>query len=392
MSFFQVIRVLSIAYSGLRSFLRPAIFLVITFFFITLLTIAHTDIAYSATPLAQLQKDLDKEKKRAAERKQSLSRLTEQEKKLNANLASAEKRILELERGIANQQGKILELGSADDKARKEYETLLAEQKKTEVAQAETLQLLWEITGKRLAVGSRELSDWAQTDRDYAWSQELYVSLESYRQKLSRQEAKLNEILGKRSKISHDMQSRLKAVNDEKSRLLKSRIEYDKQLAAVRKKRSSEEVELNNILKLVESLNFQITQRSGSDLDTMKGKLQRPVSGKVRVRYAPQRTPASRGLGFSTADSAEVRAIAGGKVVHNDVLRGFGTVLIVQHGDDYYSLYAFLGNSPLKVGQDVTGQQPIGTTGYYPAIKGPGLYFELRFKQKAINPEQWFAS
>ena len=83
--------------------------------------------------------------------------------------------------------------------------------------------------------------------------------------------------------------------------------------------------------------------------------------------------------------------MAGGKVVHNDVLRGFGTVLILQHGDDYYSLYAFLGNSPLQVGQDVAGRQQLGTVGYYPAIRGPGLYFELRFKQKAINPEQWLS-
>ena len=346
----------------------------------------------AATPLAQLESRLAQEQKKAAERRQNLKLLTDQERRVNAGLASAEKRILELEKGIAQHQKVLLELGTADDKARLEYEQLLAEQTKTEKAQAETLRLLWEITGKRVSVGNRDLPDWAAVDREYAWSRELYAALEAHRSALDVQEAKLVQVLGRRDKLSRDMQKRLDAVNEEKSKLLKSRLAYDRELAELRKKRGSTEAELNDALKLVESLNFEISQRSSGDITKMKGKLPRPVTGKVRLRYAPQANPPSRGLGFATADRADVRAVASGKVVHNDVLRGFGTVLIVQHGDEYYTLYAFLGNSPLKVGQDVEIRQKIGSAGFYPAIKGPGLYFELRFKQKAINPEQWFAS
>lgn len=348
--------------------------------------------SFAATPLAQLEKKLGQEKKKADERKKSLSRLTEQERKLNTDLGAAEKRILELEQGIARHQRKLLEIGTADDKERRQYETLLAEQSKTEKAQAETLRLLWELTGKRLAVGNRDLADWADTDREYAWSKELYAALETYRKELDARETKLVEVLGRRDKLSRDMQLRLTSVNDEKARLLKQRLEYDKKLAEVRRKRDSDEAELARILKLVENLNFEITRRSAGDIAAMKGKLKPPAGGKVRVRYRPQASPPSRGLGYATAEKARVNAVASGKVVHNDVLRGFGTVLIIQHGEDYYTLYAFLGSSPLKVGQDVETGQSIGHTGYYPTIKGPGLYFELRFKQKAINPEPWFAS
>jgi septal ring factor EnvC (AmiA/AmiB activator) len=348
--------------------------------------------AAAPAPVSQLEKNLAREQKKAAERRQSLQRLTEQERKLNTDLAAAEKRILELEKGIASQQTKLRQLDSADGKARAEYEALLAEQAKTEEAQAQALRLLWEATGKRIAVGGREMADWTETDREYAWSKELYASLEKYRKQLDEQEAKLAQVLGRRDKISRDVQRSVRAVNEEKSKLLKARIEYDKRLAELRRRRGSTEAELQNILKLVESLNLEITERSKGTIASMKGKLPWPVSGKVRVRYAPQSNPASRGLGFSTTEGAEVRAVAGGTVVHNDVLRGFGTVLILQHGEEYYSLYAFLGSSPMKVGQNVAGRQTIGTAGYYPVIKGPGLYFELRFKQKAINPEPWFAS
>ena len=360
--------------------------------FVLCAALAAPSPSFAATPLAQLEKKLGQEKKKADERKKSLSRLTDQERQLNAELAAAEKRILELEQGIARHQQKLLEIGTADDKERRQYEALLAEQAKTEKAQAETLRLLWELTGKRLAVGNRDLADWADTDREYAWSKELYVALEGYRKELDARETKLVEVLGRRDKLSRDMQLRLKSVNNEKAQLLKKRLEYDKKLAEVRKKRDSDEAELARILKLVENLNFEITQRSAGDIAAMKGRLKPPVTGKTRVRYRPQASPPSRGLGYATADTAQVRAVASGRVVHNDVLRGFGTVLIVQHGEDYYTLYAFLGSSPLKVGQDVETGQSIGYTGYYPTIKGPGLYFELRFKQKAINPEPWFAS
>lgn len=346
----------------------------------------------AATPLADLQKKLAQEQSNATERRQSLKRLTEEERKLNAGLAEAEKRVLDLEKRIAGHQDSLLAIGSAEDKARKEHETLLAERAKTEKAQAETLRLLWELTAKRLAVGRRDMADWAETDREYSWSKGLYASLETYHSSLKAQETKLARVLAEREELSRALREKLSAVNEEKNSLLKSRLDYDRQLAALRRKRGDAEDELKDILKLVGSLNFEIARRSSGEIRTMKGSLPLPVNGKMRLRYAPDAKPASRGVGFSTVEKTEVRAVAGGRVVHNDVLRGFGTVLIVQHGNDYYSLYAFLDSCPLQVGQTVENSQTVGTTGYYPAIKGPGLYFELRFKQKAINPEQWFAS
>jgi septal ring factor EnvC (AmiA/AmiB activator) len=339
-----------------------------------------------------LEKDLDREQKKAAERRASLQKLTDEERKLNADLVAAEKRILDLEKGLDAGQNRLLSIGTAGDKAGKEYEALLAEQKKTEAALTQTLHLLWETSNRRPPASSREVEDWAGTERELAWSRELYEALEKYRRLLDEQETRLAAAMGRRDKLSREMRKNLDQVNTEKGRLLKARLAYDKRLTEIRRVRRDAEAELNAAVKLAASLNFEISQRSSGDIGALKGKLQKPVSGKVSIRYAAGGEPASRGLGFSAADKAEVRAVAAGKVVHNDVLRGFGTVLIVQHGEDYYTLYAFLGASPLKVGQEVQIRQKIGTAGYYPAIKGPGLYFELRFKQKAINPEQWFAA
>jgi septal ring factor EnvC (AmiA/AmiB activator) len=342
--------------------------------------------------LEQLRKDLAEEQKYAEVRKQGLQRMTIEERKLDADLAAAEKRILTLENNLASERGRMLELGAAGEKARLDYERLLAEQKKTEAALAGTLRLLWEIDRRRADGSNAPDSEQADDERDFTWSEELYVALEQYRKELDIGETKLADALGRREKLSVEMQRRLAAVNAEKARLLKARLAYDKRLADIRRRRGGTESELNAALKLISSLNFEISRRSGGDLPAMKGRLPRPVNGSVKVGFHPDAEPASRGLGFAAAEKADIRAVAGGKVVHNDVLRGFGTVLIVQHGTDYYTLYAFLGACPLKVGQEVRERQKVGSAGYYPAIKGPGLYFELRFKQKAINPEPWLAS
>lgn len=348
--------------------------------------------ALAASSASTIKKNLENEKKKAAERKKSLQSLTAQERRLNADLAKAEDNILKLEQSIARHQNKLLEIDSTDDKTRKEYEDLLAEQKKTEEAQAQTLRLLWDITGKRITVGSRDMADWAEADREYTWSKELFKELEGYRKTLEEREKQLLSLLGKRNNLAKEMQQKITIINNEKSELLKNRIAYDRKLAEVRRQKVSTEAELNSILSLVENLNLQLSKLPPEDISKMKGRLAWPVKGKLRLPYAPTAGTARRGLGFATTEKAEVRAVAAGKVVHNNVLRGFGTVLIVQHNADYFTLYAFLGKSPLKVGQEIKGNEKIGTVGYYPAIEGPGLYFELRFKQKPINPEQWFAS
>ena len=120
-----------------------------------------------------------------------------------------------------------------------------------------------------------------------------------------------------------------------------------------------------------------------------KGKTPWPAKGKVVVRYAPNASPPVRGIGLSLAANAEVRAVAWGKVVHSDVLRGLGYVVVLMHPKQYYTVYAHLSGSPYKVGQEVKQGAVLGRAGHYPPAGGPGIYFELRSHEKAVNPETW---
>ena len=122
-----------------------------------------------------------------------------------------------------------------------------------------------------------------------------------------------------------------------------------------------------------------------------KGKTPWPANGKVVVRYAPGASPPVRGIGLSLSGKSEVKAVAWGKVVHSDVLRGLGYVVVLMHPKQYYTVYAHLTGSPYKVGQEVKQGAVLGKAGHYPPAGGPGLYFELRSHEKAVNPEAWLS-
>ena len=349
-------------------------------------------VAFAASkpaPSAQaLEVKIKQEEKNAAQRKESLQKLTLEERQLNADLAAAETRIIDLEKGIETHQNKLEELVTRDEAERETYEKLLKELEKTEQVQTETLRLLWEIACKRTSVGSRDMADWAIIDREFVWSHALFSSLQAYRILLDTQEAELATVLGRRDKISEEVKNRLTAVNDEKALLLQARVSYENRLAEVRKQKQTTEDELASTIKLIENLQFTLDEKHGPLL-RKKGQLPWPVAGKVTKRFAPYASPPFRGLGIACAEGQPVNAIGGGTIVHNGILRGFGTVIVIQHGEEYFSLYAYLGQSNVQVGNNVSQGQKIGTTGFYPLLQGDGMYFELRFKQKAINPEQW---
>ncbi len=342
---------------------------------------------------SELLQSIRQEQARARERRDSLKRLSDQERRLDTGLAEAEARILKLESGLEEQQDRMLRLAGDEEAAKREYDSLLVECQKTDAMLAELLKTLWELHSRRFSVGGRDLPDWPVTDREYVWSSELYKAVNAYRLTLDAQERDLNAALLKRENIGRQLGQRSEEIEREKARLLKDRVGYEQRLARLREEKSDAEAELASTLELIKNLNFTLKSVSGQgDIAKAKGRLSLPVSGSVKLRFRPEGRLPVNGLGFSAAQGSEVRAVYSGKVVFADTMRGRGQVVVLQHGKEYFSVYSFLSESSVSPGQDVSPRQLLGRAGFYPDIDGPGLYFELRFHQKAINPESWFTA
>lgn len=157
----------------------------------------------------------------------------------------------------------------------------------------------------------------------------------------------------------------------------------------------SQREELEAVLKAIEEALADIPVNAGDvPFSSARGGLNWPVSGTVRYRFGQQRAGGQRWRGnlIAAESGADVKVIAGGRVVYSDWLRGHGLLLIVDHGEGYLSLYAHNQTLFADVGEWVSRGQTVAAVGASGGRTETGLYFELRKDGKAVDPKGWFAS
>lgn len=126
----------------------------------------------------------------------------------------------------------------------------------------------------------------------------------------------------------------------------------------------------------------------------MRGKLPWPATGRILSSFGSKQFNnrlVSRGLLINVKEGDYVRSIHGGRVVFADWLRGFGFMLILDHGDGFMSLYGHNQTLNKEVGDWVHGGEVIATAGASGGQNRPSLYFEIRQAGKPLDPIGWVA-
>ena len=150
--------------------------------------------------------------------------------------------------------------------------------------------------------------------------------------------------------------------------------------------------------KLVQSLTLALQEIPRDDtqytsLRQLKGKLRWPVAGRITRSFGAKEAQGSlqtRGVQIATQTGVDVQAIARGRVAFSDWLRGFGLLLILDHGEGYMSLYGQNRSLYKEVGEWVERGETIAAAGNSGGQSATGLYLELRKNGKPFNPAPWF--
>jgi septal ring factor EnvC (AmiA/AmiB activator) len=131
-------------------------------------------------------------------------------------------------------------------------------------------------------------------------------------------------------------------------------------------------------------------------IKTVRGKLLFPVgAGRIEARFGRTldkrfgTVTLQRGVDIRSPEGTPVHAVHGGTVAHSGWFRGYGNLVILDHGAGWFSLYAHLATLDRAVGEQVSRGDPLGTVGDTGSLKGSYLYFELREGQKPLDPERW---
>lgn len=224
------------------------------------------------------------------------------------------------------------------------------------------------------------------------------------------------------TQIIRQKRTEITAIQNEyltqKEHLTQQQTEHQAVVSSIAKKIEAQRNELTKlqrdekrIANIVTEINKFLTQEKNSSVinnnelpqknikhvafPSLKGKLNLPVRGKLVSRFGGQRSGKHitwKGLFISAPSGSEIKAIADGKVVFSDWLRGFGNLLIVDHGDSYLSLYG--NNQALykEVGDMIQSGDTIATVGNSGGNPVSGLYFELRHQGQPFDPLTWITT
>ena len=124
----------------------------------------------------------------------------------------------------------------------------------------------------------------------------------------------------------------------------------------------------------------------------LRGRLSLPVKGELTGRFGAPRGATgmeAKGVFIRAREGQPVRAVAGGQVVYAEWMRGFGNLLILDHGEAYLSVYANNESLLKQVGERVSAGEAVATTGASGGNEQTGLYFEMRHLGRAFDPLRW---
>lgn len=205
--------------------------------------------------------------------------------------------------------------------------------------------------------------------------QELIARLQT---KVSDTQSKLTKLRADRNRLNELLQ-RLAEQRAEMERIEKERIEAERK-AAERAKAEGKTVK--------KALRKPI--RGG--FTKQRGRLQCPLNQQPVTKFGQRIVSSgmrSEGIVYKTEDSVDVRSLFRGQVLFADFLKGFGLLLIIDHGEDHISLYGHNEVLYKKVGDSVDTNEVVSKTGKTGGLKTPGLYFEIRKNTTPIDPSRW---
>ena len=133
---------------------------------------------------------------------------------------------------------------------------------------------------------------------------------------------------------------------------------------------------------------------AGEKFSSRRGQLPWPTQGRITHGFGSSQIEGQlqwNGVLISASSGQQVTAVHYGRVVFADYFRGQGLLVIVDHGEGYLSLYAHNQHLLKKAGDAVKAGEPIASVGDTGGQNETGLYFEIRYQGKAVNPAEWLA-
>jgi septal ring factor EnvC (AmiA/AmiB activator) len=374
-------------------------FLILLFLSVVLCIPAHSakkDLSTVKDKYREIQKELKT-------KKEELKRVKQKEKRALNELHRANRKLVNVSRELKTLKMKLLNARRETEKAKVELTALedkISERKGWLKRKLRSMHRRGRFGDVLLVLGSSD--DFSQAMRRWR-----------YVETLAAYERQIIEDINLDLKTLNEKQLRLKSLHarlqNEKNRVMESEKKLKNErknkqiiLSSVRKKSSTynkliEDLKdsSNRLLKLIKSSEMASKKTADKGFRRQKGRLSWPVNGNIAIPYGSQKDPRFKtpifrnGIYIAAKSDDKVKAAFRGEVVYADWFKGYGQLIILNHGGGYHTLYANLAEIFLKTGDIIKDSEEIGTVGSSGLLNRPSLYFEIRYKGKPLNPSQW---
>ncbi len=240
-----------------------------------------------------------------------------------------------------------------------------------------------------------------------AVSRREYELLEDYREdadRLAQVEQKRAATRDAMLSLKEDTEKKLKEVQAGKrkknlflAKITDQKESYDRMVDELERSANRVDSLLKELLEQrAKQATAQIKQRGGK-AQSLVGRFLWPAEGEIVAHFGRQKHPQfntyvkRKGIDIRAPEGSGIRAVMAGQVAFADWLKGYGLVVILDHANGFFSLYAHASALVVKAGEEVQAGQTIGTTGDTGMTNDNTLYFELREGAEPVDPLLWLA-
>ncbi|MGH7354553.1 MAG: murein hydrolase activator EnvC family protein [Candidatus Rokuibacteriota bacterium] len=370
-------------------------------------------------PLQAEQKKLQQTEQKLREEKRRAADARARETSLLAELEQIETRLADKHREVAKLDGRIKKAQGDITTLRTEIRHLEAQRAGQQEALSRRLRAMYKVHAQggalpvllsredpvTRAVAVRHLTSLAALDARLI--QEYRGTSASLEDRRSREEARERELSGLRADATREQAEvdrqgarrrvLLAKVRDERAyheRMVGELTEASKRLEAfIRELQAKQQKRVAKVPPPKETPPGAVPPAVG--FGGFRGRLPWPTEGRIVAVFGAQVHPRfgtrtfRNGVDIEAGEGRDVQAVYGGHVVYTGWFKGYGNLIILDHDNEYYTLYAHVAEILVKEGDDVRQGQRVGTVGDTGSLEGPRLYFEVRYQGKPQNPEQW---
>jgi murein hydrolase activator len=357
------------------------------------------------------------------EKQQLLRQTRKVESKVTSELTQIEKNLKEKESALNHLNSELKTVESGVLSTQKQIQVMLAEldKKKEEISKRVTsLYKSGEMGNVRIFFSSGSIPEVLENRRYMRAVLEhdkaLFQDYQNRLQQLKGLKASLEKEAERKERLSGKIKAKKLEIETEKSK----KSEYLSQVISQKKNYQSSLKELQANARRLQTMVERLEARSRKSytqkdekkklipgdhrqppvtdkgFGSQRGRLSLPVSGEVVSHFGKHKHPEfnsftfNNGITISSPMNADIKSVFEGEVIFAERFKGYGNMLIIDHGGGYFTLYAHTSRINKKVGSTVHKNDVVANVGDSDSPNGAQLYFEIRYQGKPIDPGPWF--